>query len=74
LRALRGQTMTVYLNTLYGNTTRVTVRDAQGVFLGAANGGQYWSGILPATGDYYLEVQAPQENPGDTFSLWVKIE
>jgi hypothetical protein len=65
--------MTVYLNTLYGNTTRVTVRDEQGNFLGAANGGEQWSGYLPATGDYYLEVQAPLENPGDHFSLWVEI-
>ena len=73
LRALRGQTMTVYLSTLYGNTTRITVRDERGNFLGAANGGEQWSGYLPATGDYYLDVQAPLENPGDHFSLWVEI-
>jgi hypothetical protein len=73
LRALRGQTMTVYLSTLYGNTTSVTVRDEEGDFLGSAGQGQSWSGYLPATGDYYVEVQAPRENVGDHFSLWIQI-
>jgi hypothetical protein len=41
--------------------------------LGAADGGEAWSGNLPYTGDYYLEVQAPPDNPGDLFSLWVEI-
>ena len=41
------------------------MRDEQGNFLGAANGGEQWSGYLPATGDYYFDVQAPLENPGD---------
>ncbi len=73
LRALRGQTMTLYLNTLYANNTRVTVHTEQGNLLGTANRGDEWSGYLPATGDYYLEVQAPPENPGDNFSLWIEV-
>jgi hypothetical protein len=73
LRALRGQTMTVRLNTLYGRNTTVTVRDPLGNILGAANRGESWTGYLPATEDYYLDVQAPSENSGDTFSLWVEI-
>jgi hypothetical protein len=73
LRALRGQTMTVDLSTLYGNATRVTVRDANGNFLGSANTDERWSGYLPATGDYYVEVEARPENVGDHFSLWIHI-
>jgi hypothetical protein len=73
LRALRGQTMTLYLSTLYGSATTVTVHDEQGNFLAAANRGEEWTGYLPSTGDYYLEVQAPRENTGDNFSLWIEI-
>jgi hypothetical protein len=73
LRALNGQRMTVDLNTLYGHHTNITVRDGQGNFLGTADGGEAWSGNLPYTGDYYLEVQAPPDNPGELFSLRVEI-
>ena len=73
LRALRGQTMNVLLNAVYGSNTTVTVRDAQGNWMGAADRGQQWSGYLPATGDYYLEVQAPRDNVSELFSLWIEI-
>lgn len=73
LRALRGQTMTVALDTFYGNATRVTVRDERGNFLGSADNGERWSGYLPATGDYYVEVYAPGENIGDNYWLWIEI-
>lgn len=73
LRALRGQTMTVYLSSLYGTNTAVVVRDERGYFVGAANQGESWSGYLPATGDYYVEVQAPRDNASDHFSLWIEI-
>lgn len=73
LRALRGQTMTLDLDTRYGNPTRVTVRTELGYILGDADRGESWTGYLPSTGDYYLDVQAPRENAGDTFSLWVEI-
>lgn len=73
LRALRGQTMSVRLNTDDGYPARVTISDAQGTFLGAANQGEMWSGYLSATQDYYLVVQAPADSSGDDFSLWVGI-
>jgi hypothetical protein len=73
LRALRGQRMDVSLFTLYNNNTTVTVRDAEGNFLGAANQDEAWFGTLPSTGDYYVEVQAAPENLGDHFSLRIEI-
>lgn len=73
LRASRGQTMTLRLNTLYGSASSVTLRDANGGYLGAANAGAQWAGYLPATGDYYVEVNAPQGNVSDLYSLWIEI-
>ena len=73
LRALRGQTMSVQLNTDDGYPARVTISDAQGNFLGAANRGELWSGSLAATQDYYVTVQAPADSAGDDFSLWISI-
>jgi hypothetical protein len=73
LRALGGQVMTVQLRTQRGNPARVAISTAAGIFLGAANQGESWSGTLPATQDYYLTVQAPTDVPGDNFSLWVSI-
>jgi hypothetical protein len=73
LRALRGQTMTLDLDTLYSDGTSVTVRDERGNYLGAAVTGGRWSGFLAFTGDYYVEVNAPQGNVSDHFSLWIEI-
>jgi hypothetical protein len=73
LRALRGQTMSVQLNRDAGYPARMTISDAQGNFLGAANQGELWSGTLSATQDYYVTVQAPADSVGDDFSLWIGI-
>jgi len=73
LRALRGQTMTLYLSTYHGSPQTVTIRDANGNYLGTAYSGQQWSGYLATTGDYYLDVQATPGNPGDTYSLYIQI-
>ena len=73
LRALRGQTMTVSLNTLYENETTVSVYDERGYVLGTTSRGQRWSGYLPSTGDYFVEVRAPNGNTSDNFSLWIEI-
>jgi hypothetical protein len=73
LRALRGQTMNVFLNSVYGSNITVTVRDGQGNSLGSASRGEQWSGYLPSTGDYYLDVLAPRENVSELFSLWIEI-
>jgi hypothetical protein len=73
LRALEGQTMSVRLFTQQGYPARLTIRNAQGDFLGSANVGETWSGNLPATQDYYLEVQSPADSPGANLILWVEI-
>jgi hypothetical protein len=56
-----------------GYPARVTIRGEQGDFLGSANVGELWTGDLPATQDYYLEVQSPADRPGANFLLWVEI-
>jgi hypothetical protein len=73
LRALRGQTMSVRLTTLNGHPASVNIYSEQWVFLGSANLNELWTGYLPATQDYYLEVLAPTDGYGDDFSLWVGI-
>jgi hypothetical protein len=73
LRALRGQTMTIDLDTLYHNATSATVRDERGNYLGSVYAGGRWSGYLALTGDYTVEVNAPQGNVSDHFSLWIEI-
>lgn len=73
LRAMANQVMTVQLRTERGNPARVAIATANGIFLGAANQGETWSGVLPNSGDYYLTVQAPADAPGDNYSLWVGI-
>ena len=74
LRALAGQTLTVRLRTAQDYPARITITTAQGAFLGAANVNEVWSGVLPATQDYYLTIQAPADSSGDNYSLWVGIE
>jgi hypothetical protein len=73
LRALEGQTMSVRLFTQQGYPARLTIHSAQGDFLGSANVGETWSGKLPASQDYELEVQSPADSPGANFILWVEI-
>jgi hypothetical protein len=73
LRALAGQSMSVNLTTQHNYPASVTIRNQQGAVMGAANAGVNWSGYLPATQDYYLDVQVPAGSPGDNYSLWVGI-
>jgi hypothetical protein len=74
LRALRGQRMNLRLLTQQGYPARVTIRGEQGDFLGSANVGELWTDDLPATQDYYLEVQSPPDRPGANFLLWIQIQ
>ncbi|MCC6454601.1 MAG: hypothetical protein IT328_06640 [Caldilineaceae bacterium] len=74
LRALRGQRMNLRLLTQQGYPARVTIRGEQGNFLGSASVGELWAGDLPATQDYYLEVQSPPDRPGANFLLWIQIQ
>lgn len=73
LYALAGQVMSVSLSTQHGYPARVTIRTQQSTYLGGADAGQSWSGTLPASQDYYLEVQSPADSSGDNFTLWIDI-
>ena len=59
LKALRGQTMIVELFTSGGVPAHVRIEAAGGGPLGSASESFSWSGVLPATQDYYLRVSSP---------------
>ncbi len=73
LAAARGQVMTVQLRTERGTPARVTIATDRGIFLGAANQGENWQGILPGTQDYFLTLNAPADGGGANYSLFVDI-
>lgn len=73
LKALRGQTMYVDLYTTYGAPATVSIETAGGGTLGWASQSASWSGVLPATQDYYLRVQSPPGAGSTSFSLRVTI-
>lgn len=54
LRARRGQTMTVHLTT--GNKTSFTLWTPTGDTPEGADGAKDWSGELPETGDYTINI------------------
>ena len=66
LRAEAGQTLRVaasYVN----NTYEVIITAPGGGFLGMAEIGRPWSGVLPTSGDYGLTVSVPPMYPGNVF-------
>ncbi|MCC6166807.1 MAG: hypothetical protein IT329_06220 [Caldilineaceae bacterium] len=73
LAAGRGQMMTVQLRTEQGVPARVTIATDRGIFLGAANQGESWQGILPGTQDYFLTVQGPADAASANYALFVDI-
>lgn len=73
LDARRGQVMTVQLRTEQGAPARVTIATERGIFLGAANQGENWQGILPANQSYFLTVQGPADAGSANYSLFVDI-
>jgi len=73
LAARAGQPMTVVLQNQGGYLAIVDISTEEGVFMGAAVAGEIWSGVLPATQDYYLTIRVPAGGTGHEFSLWVEI-
>lgn len=73
LAARRGQAMTVQLRTERGTPARVAIATDRGIFLGAANQGESWQGILPGTQDYFLTITGPADVASANYSLFVDI-
>jgi hypothetical protein len=73
LRARADQRMTVELRNQQSDATRVDISTVEGTFLGSANAGETWRGVLPATQDYYLTIYLPAEGAGHDYSLWIEI-
>jgi hypothetical protein len=73
LKALAGQTMYVELFTNYGAPATVRIETARGQALGWGSESSGWSGVLPATQDYYLRVESPAGGGSTSFSLRVTI-
>ncbi|MBW7882818.1 MAG: hypothetical protein H3C34_09295, partial [Caldilineaceae bacterium] len=72
LRALASQTMVVELYTS-GAPARVTVLTQGRETMGTAGENASWIGRLPATGDYYLVIEAPAGADQTGFTLRVSI-
>ncbi|HXF65007.1 MAG TPA: hypothetical protein VNK95_25495 [Caldilineaceae bacterium] len=72
LRALRGQVMSIQ-SWIGGGPYRFTVQGSNGVHLGSANGGETWTGTLPATQDYLIMLQSPAGAPPASYSLLVAV-
>lgn len=72
LKALAGQTMYVELYTPSGAQATVRIEGARGQPLGWGSSTSPWSGVLPATQDYYLRVESPAGG-STSFSLRVTI-
>jgi hypothetical protein len=72
LKALRGQSMYVEVFT-NGGPVQVRIETAGGQLLGTANQNVGWSGVLPATQDYYLRASTGSFTGVTSFSLRVTI-
>lgn len=72
LKAMRGQTMYVELFTR-GAPVQASIETAGGQYIGTANQNLGWSGVLPATQDYYIRVTAPSGGGSTSFTLRVTI-
>jgi hypothetical protein len=73
LQARAGQPMTVTLQNQGDYLARVDISTEDDVVVGAAYSGETWSGVLPATQNYYLTIRVPAGGIGHDFSLWVEI-
>src|SRR5690606_35653471 len=56
-----------------GGPYRFTVQGSNGVYLGSANGGETWTGTLPATQDYLITLQSPGGAQPASYSLLVAV-
>lgn len=72
VRAQQGQTMTVYLSTA-SEASYIAVLNPWGENMAGAGGPIHqWSGVLPVTGDYTIEVRATRQTAAD-FYLTVTV-
>jgi len=73
LSAMGGQTMTVRLTVTQG-LGLVVIWGADGsVLISDHAGATEWSGVLPSTQDYYIDVQAAADNPALAYLLEAAI-
>lgn len=72
LKAMRGQSMYVEVFT-NGAPVQASIESAGGQYLGTADQNLPWSGMLPATQDYYIRVTAPAGGASTSFTLRVTI-
>jgi hypothetical protein len=73
LKALRGQTMIVELFTNGGMPATAQISAANGTPLGSATESYSWSGVLPGTQDYTINVASPPGGGRTGFTLRVTI-
>jgi hypothetical protein len=73
LGAMGGQTMTVRLAVTQGLGLLVIWGADGSVLISDHAGATEWSGELPSTQDYYIDVQAAADNPALAYSLEVAI-
>jgi heat shock protein HslJ len=72
LRAAAGQTMTVAPTAAKGSV-QVSILGADRKPLGTVTSPQKWSGILPASQDYYLTVSVPKGGAATNYTLAITI-
>lgn len=72
VRALQGQTMTVYLSTTAEGSYLAVLNPWGETMAGASGPIHQWSGVLPVTGDYTIEVRATRQAAAD-FYLTVTV-
>ena len=73
LQARGGQVMHVLLRSQDNRAGRVEINGPQDILLGIANNGVEWTGTLPATQAYYLNVIVPEDSASYDYSLYVEI-
>jgi hypothetical protein len=71
LRALAGQTMSVFAASV--STFRITITGADGAFLASGNANQVIEMRLPTTQDYYITLEAPINGATARYNLMVSI-
>jgi len=72
LRAAAGQTMTVAPTAAKGSV-QVSILGADRKPLGTVTSPQKWSGVLPASQDYYLTVSVPKGGAATNYTLAIAI-
>ena len=73
LNAMGGQTMTVRLGVTQGLGLLVIWGADGNVLISDHAGATEWSGVLPSTQDYYIDVQAAADQPALVYTLEVAI-